>query len=977
MISLGQARLQTTNEFMYAASKRIQMLCGDRDRGPLVEPWLTLKGHGIEKDTMSTEDSPENKPPRPVRPLPSGPSRVQQAANTFNSIAIASNTPPSGDEGTSPVVPGKLHINPALKASTSNPLGLPLRVKESTPPAGNPPKPANGTMSPKGGSFVMLKSSGNSMPPQRLVHAQSYGPTSMPKPLSRSNSNVEDYEESSPYYNVNSPSQEETHDLQLRDARDKIARQNAEITVLKRELDDKTRLELELKTDLEVERQKVRDFDGGSLSGQMSPKRKEKPPPPPEKPSPQVLASLSTSTTNLSAHQLNNQILELKASVAILERENIMLREELDKQEKKTKDDQQSILDMKGQISGLKKEATALRVTQRRAQLDQMPIKPASTHELYEAIFEFAADNEGDLQLSIGDVIELIEKTSDSWWRGTNVETNSSGLFPSNYVQFKGSTLGITEEIVIDETVPVRMIKAIFEYQARDADEISFVKGDDIELLHENDNGWWYVHDSGGCNVSLKEELLLGVPRPEYMTSDGRICADVDWVARGISRSPETRRLPTDKDTEKRLPQLFVRDCIATFTDFCYFGQPMKGSPICEREALVETLSQFFNSGTREKPRNVSSVITEMQSIWKWSNDKVEGAAKRWNTFGTSFKHLCNLTPKEIEDFMQSYVIYNLDWENEEEMIRTLGPDYQNRVGDCLKSYYGVLNHLCALGDVEKMYIPPLMDKNVSVTDNQMLLEEALAKDIGLKAGDRVLEIGCGRGRVAAHMAEMSGCKVTAINIDPNQLAQAREFNEKMGFSNTFIEWDQNNLPLPFEDQSFDAFYQIQAFSLCKDLKASFKEIFRVLKPGAKFAFLDWVSLPAYNPQDPEHAELMRRVKPLIGAVGTPTPTGLEAALKEAGFVVTRSDNPSIDGLQAGLIEKVDLYFRGITALINGLVTVRVLPPHLKTLMDRFVLDGEAFVKMDGMRLCTTTYRIIAQKPTDGSEEHSSPTLAE
>lgn len=43
---------------------------------------------------------------------------------------------------------------------------------------------------------------------------------------------------------------------------------------------------------------------------------------------------------------------------------------------------------------------------------------------------------------------------------------------------------------------------------------------------------------------------------------------------------------------------------------------------------------------------------------------------------------------------MSSYVIYNLDWENQAEMVSTLGPNYQQRVGDSLKAYYGVMNHL-------------------------------------------------------------------------------------------------------------------------------------------------------------------------------------------------------------------------------------------------------------------------------------------
>ncbi|RJE24694.1 S-adenosyl-methionine-sterol-C [Aspergillus sclerotialis] len=337
---------------------------------------------------------------------------------------------------------------------------------------------------------------------------------------------------------------------------------------------------------------------------------------------------------------------------------------------------------------------------------------------------------------------------------------------------------------------------------------------------------------------------------------------------------------------------------------------------------------------------------------------------KRWKTFWEAFRYLQNLTPKQVDDFMASYVIYNLDWSNEKQMVDELGPDYQKKVGECLQAYYGVLNHLCALGDVEKMYIPPLMNKKATVLENQLLYEESIAEDIGLAPGDKVLDLGCGRGRVAAHMAQYSGVHITGLNIDPNQISQAQTFNENLGFTNNrFLVQDFNNLPLPFEDSSFDAFFEIQALSLCKDIAALFREIYRVLKPGAKFSLLDWVSLPAYDASNPEHAQLMRRVKPLIGAIGTPTPKLLEECLSAAGFSVLRSDIPSEGGLQAPLIDKVDHYFRFMRQVILGLVKAHVLPRHFKTLINRLCLDGEAFLKMDNMRLVTTTYRIIAQKP--------------
>ncbi|KAI0482681.1 S-adenosyl-L-methionine-dependent methyltransferase [Xylariaceae sp. FL0804] len=338
-------------------------------------------------------------------------------------------------------------------------------------------------------------------------------------------------------------------------------------------------------------------------------------------------------------------------------------------------------------------------------------------------------------------------------------------------------------------------------------------------------------------------------------------------------------------------------------------------------------------------------------------------SSNRLKTFMRAFKHIHDLTPQEVDDFMASYEIYNLDWADSEQMAASLGPDYQQRVGDCLRAYYSVLNHLCSLGDVEKMYIPPLMDRRASVRDNQLLCEEDIASHVGLAPGMRVLDLGCGRGRVAAHMTSVSGARVTGLNIDANQIAQAREFNAELGFDNEFVVHDQNDLPLPFADASFDAFYEIQALSLCRDPAALFREVARVLRPGARFLLLDWVSLPAYDPEDPKHVELMRRTKPLIGAVGTPTPAGLEKALADAGLAVVRSDNPSIDGLQAPLIDKVDIYFRSVRRLIHGLVRVRALPKHFKVLIDRLCLDGQAFVEMDNMRLITTTYRIVAEKP--------------
>ena len=67
--------------------------------------------------------------------------------------------------------------------------------------------------------------------------------------------------------------------------------------------------------------------------------------------------------------------------------------------------------------------------------------------------------------------------------------------------------------------------------------------------------------------------------------------------------------------------------------------------------------------------------------------------------------------------------------------------------GQAIVEYYGVLNRLCALGSVEKMYIPPVLDIDKSVYENQMHFERQLADGLSIGPGRVALELGCGCAR--------------------------------------------------------------------------------------------------------------------------------------------------------------------------------------------------------------------------------------
>ena len=201
------------------------------------------------------------------------------------------------------------------------------------------------------------------------------------------------------------------------------------------------------------------------------------------------------------------------------------------------------------------------------------------------------------------------------------------------------------------------------------------------------------------------------------------------------------------------------------------------------------------------------------------------------------------LPEQDVRDFLASYELF------EQEHVSGNGHDAENTV-----NYYKVLNHLCAVGEVEKMYIPPVMDPSLNIFENQLLWEEAMAERLNLVPGSRVLDMGCGRGRVAHHVASYSGAHVTGLNIDRTQVHMAQDpqdwqthtcppskakirprslrtlvkhsmesrkapVSSLQDFANVtglldkqlrFVHGNFND-PLPFPDESFDALYQVRS----------------------------------------------------------------------------------------------------------------------------------------------------------------------
>ena len=67
-----------------------------------------------------------------------------------------------------------------------------------------------------------------------------------------------------------------------------------------------------------------------------------------------------------------------------------------------------------------------------------------SGQEYVEAIYDFPPQQDGDLELHVGDKVEVLEKPSAEWYKGRC--NGKTGMFPSNYVKPAFSTAGQNEK---------------------------------------------------------------------------------------------------------------------------------------------------------------------------------------------------------------------------------------------------------------------------------------------------------------------------------------------------------------------------------------------------------------------------------------------------------------------------------------------------------------------------------------------------
>jgi sterol 24-C-methyltransferase len=164
--------------------------------------------------------------------------------------------------------------------------------------------------------------------------------------------------------------------------------------------------------------------------------------------------------------------------------------------------------------------------------------------------------------------------------------------------------------------------------------------------------------------------------------------------------------------------------------------------------------------------------------------------------------------------------------------------------------------------------------------------EHFLAARIGLREGMTAIDLGCGVGGPMRAIARFSGAHVIGINNNDYQIKRGEKHNEAAGLGERCRFLKADFMKLPLGDAEVDAAYTIEASCHAPDKLALFKEIARVLKPGAHFAGYEWCLTDRYDGTSADHRAIKKGIEE-GDALPDIWPTGdVMSALSGAGFEV-------------------------------------------------------------------------------------------
>ena len=166
-----------------------------------------------------------------------------------------------------------------------------------------------------------------------------------------------------------------------------------------------------------------------------------------------------------------------------------------------------------------------------------------------------------------------------------------------------------------------------------------------------------------------------------------------------------------------------------------------------------------------------------------------------------------------------------------------------------------------------------------------------VARSLDPRQASRLVDLGCGSGPLSRHLAGVFGAHVVGVDANPVAVRLAEERSRNQPFSGNLVFETRDIAATGRPDAAFDGAMSLDVLMFTKDKAGVLREVWRILKPGARFTGATWeLRAPSVS-------------------LGSPAFENYPDAFEAAGFTVevyeeAEAWRPLLEGVLAGILAR-------------------------------------------------------------------------
>ncbi len=302
--------------------------------------------------------------------------------------------------------------------------------------------------------------------------------------------------------------------------------------------------------------------------------------------------------------------------------------------------------------------------------------------------------------------------------------------------------------------------------------------------------------------------------------------------------------------------------------------------------------------------------------------------------------------------------------------------DYDHTV--TVKEYYDLCSGFMVWGWSESLHFAPL-SPHESLEESIIRHQRLMISKLELQPGMTVVDVGCGIGGPMRRVVREAGVRVVGININEIQLKKAKRLNAEAGLDH-MVDYEACSFMDmgAIEDETFDRGYAIESTCHAPDKEGAFREIFRVLKPGALLWGQEMCLTDKFDPNDKRHQAIkkhlmrgialkdiatFREVNQALEAAGFQVIEGMDRDVREGPFTPWYRPMESRHGTLGNALNRLPWSRKALIAGAKMAEAIRLLPKGSSEVIRLLDRTADAYVAGGRTGIFTPLYCFLARKP--------------